>query len=86
MLAMSAARNGDPEQAINWLLHDLLVFDDVGMPTGGEKVPTPYFPGAGSLLLAIAMMSEGWAGSEGAFPGFPKEGWNIQVEGLNEAL
>ncbi|KAF5370912.1 hypothetical protein D9615_009788 [Tricholomella constricta] len=35
MLAMSAARNGDRDKAIEWLLHPLFAFDDVGMPVGG---------------------------------------------------
>lgn len=48
MLAMSAARIGDPTQAIDFLLHPLFQFDDVGMPIGGVRVPTPYFPGSGN--------------------------------------
>ncbi|KDQ53928.1 hypothetical protein JAAARDRAFT_49552 [Jaapia argillacea MUCL 33604] len=82
MLAMSAARQGQPEQAIEWLLHPLFQFDDVGMPIGGVRVPTPYFPGSGGLLYAIAMMAEGWDGSQGMAPGFPMSGWNVRVEGL----
>jgi hypothetical protein len=35
MLAMSAARVGKQEKAIEWLLHPLFQFDDVGMPVGG---------------------------------------------------
>ncbi|KAI0030553.1 Six-hairpin glycosidase-like protein [Vararia minispora EC-137] len=85
MLAMSAARLGDPSQAVNFLLHPDFQFDDVGMPVGGVRVPTPYFPGAGALLYAIAMMAEGWEGSTGHAPGFPK-GWNVTVEGLSSAL
>ncbi|KAJ7468974.1 Six-hairpin glycosidase-like protein [Mycena galericulata] len=59
MLAMSAARIGQQEKALEWLLHPLFQFDDAGMPVGGVRVPTPYFPGAGGLLYAIAMMAEG---------------------------
>ncbi|KAF5360246.1 hypothetical protein D9758_009157 [Tetrapyrgos nigripes] len=44
MLAMSAARNNETSKAIEWLLHPLFQFDDVGMPTGGVRVPTHYFP------------------------------------------
>lgn len=36
MLAMSAARTGNAEKAVDWLLHPLFQFDDVGMPVGGE--------------------------------------------------
>ena len=40
MLALSAARHGETEQAIEWLLHPLFQFDDAGMPVGGVRVPT----------------------------------------------
>lgn len=86
MLAMSAARNGEPDRAVSWLLDDLFSFDDVGMPIGGARVPTPYFPGSGSLLLAVAMMAEGWDGSKGQAPGFPDSGWKVRAEGLQRAL
>lgn len=88
MLAMSAARNGDPERAVDWLLDPLFQFDDVGMPVGGVRVPTPYFPGSGGLLYAVAMMAAGWDGSEpdSLAPGFPREGWNVTVEDLSRAM
>ena len=86
MLAMSAARNGETDQAIDFLLHPLFQFDDVGMPTGGVRVPTPYFPGSGALLYAVAMMARGWDGSTSPAPGFPRNGWNVRVEGINVAL
>lgn len=86
MLALSAARNGDPDEAVSWLLNDVFAFDDVGMPLGGVQVPTPYFPGSGSLLLAVAMMAKGWDGSNGSAPGFPNVGWTVRTEELNKAL
>ncbi|KAF9009618.1 Six-hairpin glycosidase-like protein [Cyathus striatus] len=88
MLAMGAARQGLSERAIEWLLDPHFQFDDVGMPLGGVKVPTPYFPGSGSLLLAIAMMAKGWDGSEnlGPAPGFPKTGWAVRTEGIASVL
>ena len=86
MLAMSAARLGEPEKAIEWILNPLLQFDDVGMPIGGVRVPTPYFPASGALLLAVGMMAAGWGNSTGVAPGFPKDGWNVQIEGLAQAL
>ncbi|KAI5120182.1 hypothetical protein M0805_002650 [Coniferiporia weirii] len=86
LLAMSAARNDEPDQAVTWLLDDLFTFDDVGMPTGGARAPVPYFPGSGGLLLAVAMMAEGWDGSNGTAPGFPKSGWNVRAEGMAKAL
>ena len=86
MLAMSAARIGNAEQAIDWLLHPLFQFDDVGMPIGGARVTTPYFPGSGALLYAIAMMASGWDGSDETTPGFPDEGWQVRVEGVYKTL
>ena len=86
MLALSAARNGAPDRAVDWLLHPVFEFDDVGMPSGGARVPTPYFPGAGSLLLAVAGMAAGWDGSKGHAPGFPADGWTIVVEGVSKIL
>ncbi|TCD61640.1 hypothetical protein EIP91_008128 [Steccherinum ochraceum] len=88
MLAMSAARNGETDQAVDWLLHPLFEFDDIGMPVGGVRVPTPYFPGSSALLYAVAMMAEGWDGSNTTAPGFPSKskGWNVRAEGISKAL
>ncbi|KAJ7100724.1 Six-hairpin glycosidase-like protein [Mycena belliarum] len=86
LLAMSAARIGQQEKAIEWLLHPLFQFDDIGMPVGGVRVPTPYFPGSGGLLYAVAMMARGWDGSKGTAPGFPKKGWKVRAEGLSKAM
>ncbi|KAI0365991.1 hypothetical protein BV20DRAFT_982235 [Pilatotrama ljubarskyi] len=86
MLAMSAARNEESEKAVGWLLHPLFEFDDVGMPVGGVRVPTPYFPGSGALLYAVAMMAEGWDGSQGTAPGFPRENWGVRTEGISKAM
>ncbi|OSX62141.1 hypothetical protein POSPLADRAFT_1142659 [Postia placenta MAD-698-R-SB12] len=86
ILAMSAARLGDADKAIDWLLDPYYQFDDVGMPLGGAQVPTPYFPGSGGLLYAVAMMARGWDGTQGAAPGFPREGWGVKVEDISPAL
>jgi hypothetical protein len=83
MLAMNAARLGRPEKAVEYLLDENFAFDDVGMPIGGPRVATPYFPGSSSLLLAVAMMAGGWDGDEG--PHFPG-GWEGEVEGFTPAL
>ena len=77
--------------AISFLTHPLFTFDDAGMPTGGARVPTPYFPGSGSLLYAVGAMAGGWMDSRvgqsgGPAPGFPKEGWDVKVEGMGRAL
>ncbi|KAJ6598299.1 Six-hairpin glycosidase-like protein [Mycena vulgaris] len=92
LLAMSAARIGEQEKAVEWLLHPLFQFDDSeSFPwyrnlTCSCRVATPYFPGSGGLLYAIAMMAQGWDGSNGTAPGFPAEGWNVRVEGMSKAM
>ena len=83
MLAMNAARLGNLDEAIGYLLNINFQFDDVGMPIGGSRVPTPYFPGGSSLLLAVAMLAGGWDGTPG--PQF-LEGWKVAVEGFSPAL
>jgi len=83
MLAMAAARMGQPTLAMNFLLHPGkgFFFDDHGLATGG---PFPYFPSNGALLTAVAMMAGGWDGSAGENPGFPKDGtWNVKAEGFS---
>ena len=88
MLAMSAARMGNQEKAVEWLLNPYFEFDDVGMPGGGAQVPTPYFPGSGGLLYAVAMMAVGWDNSTttGSAPGFPSEGWVVRTENIERVL
>ncbi|KAJ5109126.1 hypothetical protein N7456_005801 [Penicillium angulare] len=83
MLAMNSLRLGDVDQAIAYLLDEYYVFDDAGYAEGGSRVPTPYMPDAGGLLLAAAMMAGGWDGDEG--PHFP-ENWNVVVEGFSPSL
>ncbi len=83
MIAMAAARTGNPDLAIEMLLHSSqgFQFDEHGLATGG---PFPYFPSNGGLLTAVAMMAGGWDGSKGNAPGFPKNGdWNIKYENFN---
>lgn len=82
MLAMCATRLGEPEKAIDLLLHPTpnFQFDEVGFATGG---PYPYFPSNGGLLYAVAMMAAGWDGApKRSAPGFPTRGWRIRSEGL----
>ena len=83
MLAMNSLRLGDVDQAIAYLLHPEYQFDDAGYPEGGSRVPTPYMPNAGGLLLAAAMMAGGWDGDEG--PHFPSD-WCVEVEGFTPSL
>ena len=83
MLAMNRLRLGDSDGALAYLLHPLFAFDDAGYPVGGARVPTPYFPGSGALLIAVAMMAGGWDGAPG--PRFPED-WEARVEGFVPAL
>lgn len=85
MLAMCAARVGQPERAIDMLLHASpnFQFADTGLATGG---PWPYFPSNGGLLYAVALMAAGWDGAPDGrnAPGFPAE-WKVRWEGLRRA-
>lgn len=87
LLAMCAARLGQPEKAVDHLLEhgDAFGFDDAGLATGG---PYPYFPSNGGLLYAVALMAAGWDGSPAGehAPGFPKDKWVVRYEGLRPAL
>lgn len=84
MLAMAAARSGDPQLAVDMLLYPSgqFHFDEHGLASGG---PFPYFPSNGALLTAVAMMAAGWDGSVGEAPGFPKNGlWVVRYENFNK--
>ncbi|MDR1153453.1 MAG: hypothetical protein LBL04_01980 [Bacteroidales bacterium] len=85
MMAMAAARNGNPQMAIDALLHPSYKnsYNKAGLSTGG---PFPYFPSNGGLLYAIAMMAAGWDGAPPIeAPGFPKNGkWTVKYEGLHK--
>lgn len=90
VLAMNAARLGEPQRAIDFLLSEHFAFDDVGLATGGVRVPFPYMPSNGSLLYAAAFMAAGWADSPHGLhaPGYPRpeEGWCVRWEDLKKAL
>jgi hypothetical protein len=85
-MAMAAARNGEPQIAIEALLKDSSrnQFDWRGVNTGG---PCLYLPGNGGLLYAVAMMAAGWDyGPNKPAPGFPEDGsWTVKWEGLKKA-
>jgi hypothetical protein len=85
MIAMTAARLGRPETAVDVLLK-------TGVPNNGytaaghnpnTDLPV-YLPGNGALLAAVALMAGGWDGAPaGAAPGFPHDGtWVVRAEGL----
>lgn len=97
LLAMSAARLGEPELAVDALLLDRQKNTYLANGHNFQELPklTLYLPGNGGLLYATAMMAGGWdggppgaAGAEGAVgavgaaPGFPPNGWRVRAEGL----
>ena len=86
MIAMTATRLGESEQAIDALLKEVPKnnYSVNGHNPQGEQLSV-YLPGNGSLLAAIAMMAGGWDDApEGVrAPGFPKNGkWDVEVEGF----
>ena len=84
MVAMSAARLGEPEKAIDALLMDKKT--NTYLSNGHNYQDNRlriYLPGNGGLLTAIAMMCVGWDGCKISTPGFPKDGnWDVKWEGL----
>jgi hypothetical protein len=88
MMAMTAARIGQPQRAVDALLMDT--------PKNRYRVNghnhqrpglTVYLPGNGGLLYAVAMMAAGWDGGPSRHaPGFPDDGsWVVRYEGLYPA-
>lgn len=85
VVAMSAARVGEPELAINAFFVDTV--KNTWLPNGHnyQRPNLPlYLPGNGGLLLAIGMMAAGWDGCPPQHaPGFPQDGsWQVAVEGI----
>jgi hypothetical protein len=84
LVAMTAARLGEPEIAIDALLMDTA--KNRYHPNGHNyQRPglTIYLPGNGGLLSATAMMAAGWGDeSRHAAPGFPRTSWTVRGEGL----
>ncbi len=88
MLAMTAARLGDPRRAVDALLLDT---PKNVYRLNGHNYQRPglsiYLPGNGGLLYAVAMMAAGWdGGPDRPAPGFPSDGsWVVRFEGLRRA-
>jgi hypothetical protein len=85
MLAMTAARLGEPEKAVDMLFIDSQKNRYLANGHNYQSVRLPlYLPGNGGLLSAVAMMAAGWDGCpKRPAPGFPDNGkWNVQWEGL----
>ena len=85
MLAMTAARLGKPERAIEALFIETPKnrYGKNGHNYQRENLPL-YLPGNGGLLTAAAMMAAGWDdGPNQPEPGFPQDGsWTVHWEGL----
>jgi len=88
MVAMSAARLGEPERAIDALLLDTPK-NHYGLNGHNYQRPglTIYLPGNGGVLYATAMMAAGWDGAPSInAPGFPtNDKWKVRWEGLKRA-
>ncbi len=89
MIAMTAARLGLPELAVDALMCDSP--KNTYLPNGHNRQVTRndlplYLPGNGGLLMAVGMMTAGWDGAPtDEAPGFPKDGsWSVRSEGLSQ--
>jgi hypothetical protein len=85
MLAMTAARLGEPEKAVDALFLESPKNRYLANGHNYQSARLPlYLPGNGGLLTAVAMMAAGWDGCpDRPNPGFPDNGkWNIRWEGL----
>ncbi|MBI5693020.1 MAG: hypothetical protein HZC55_23335 [Verrucomicrobia bacterium] len=86
MIAMTAARLGEPRKAIDILLKsdgpNNRYTANGHCPQRGD-LPV-YLPANGALLATVAMMAAGWDGApSGEAPGFPRDGtWVVRHEGL----
>ena len=88
MLAMTAARLGEPERAVDALLLDS---PKNHYALNGHVYQRPgltiYLPANGGLLYAVALMAAGWDGAPHRnTPGFPDNGqWIVRWENLKTA-
>ncbi|MGX5714471.1 hypothetical protein [Arthrobacter sp. MAHUQ-56] len=86
VMAMTAARLGDPEAAVDALLRE--AGKNTVLPNGHNRQTDSlplYLPGNGGLLAAAALMAAGWDhGPDRHAPGFPP-GWTVAWEGLVQA-
>ncbi|WP_050369172.1 hypothetical protein [Streptomyces acidiscabies] len=85
VMAMTAARVGRPDLAVDALLMD--TGKNHYLPTGhcpqmGSLLPI-YLPANGGLLAAVSLMVAGWDAADTECPGFPRDGrWQIRQEGF----
>ena len=85
MAAMTAARVGETETAVDLLLMQVPKsrYLKNGHNWQPDRLPI-YLPGNGGLLAATAMMAAGWDGAaQRHAPGFPANGrWTVRWEQL----
>ncbi len=85
MLAMTAARLGEPGKAIEalFIASEKNRYLANGHNYQSKRLPL-YLPGNGGLLTAVAMMAAGWDGCpDRPNPGFPdNKAWRVRWEGL----
>lgn len=83
MMAMTYARLGDADRAVNALL--MAQQKNTYLVNGHnwqDQRLRVYLPGNGGLLTAVAMMAAGWDGCQTKNPGFPAD-WDVQWENLS---
>lgn len=87
VIAMTAARVGEPERAIEALFLDTPKNRYLANGHNYQRANLPlYLPGNGGLLYATALMAAGWDGApKRNAPGFPTNGWVVRHEGLRIA-
>lgn len=94
MIAMTAARLGRPDVAVDILLRDgpnnrylpnghcPQRSDEKQKPGQPRREIAVYLPANGAFLSAAALMLGGWDGAEGPHPGLPRDGaWTVRAEG-----
>lgn len=91
MMAMTAARLGRPDQAIEALFIETPKNRYLTNGHNFQMLPQLplYLPGNGGLLFAVALMAAGWQGAPPTHaPGFPTsaKGWVVRHEELRRAL
>ncbi len=88
MVAMTAARLGEANRAVDALLLDTPKNHYRLNGHNHQRMPDLplYLPGNGGLLTAVAMMAAGWdGGPDRPAPGFPSDGsWVVRWENLQK--
>jgi hypothetical protein len=87
MIAMTAARLGEPDKAVDALMLDTQ--KNTYLVNGHNYQDNRlriYLPGNGALLTAVGMMLAGWDGCPNIKnPGFPQNGkWKVRWEGIHK--